>query len=54
MPMRPDKGQTEKQGSGKTGGQKAAYGSTRSPEVAEGAAEARRKDTDEPADDDRS
>lgn len=54
MPMRPDKGQTEKQGSGKTGGQKATYGSTRSPEVAEDAAEARRKDLDEPADDDRS
>jgi hypothetical protein len=52
MPMRPDKGQTEKQGSGKTGGQKAAYGSTRSPEVAEAAAEAREADPkDEPGDD---
>lgn len=44
MPTRPDKGHTEKQGSGKTGGQKATDGSARSPEVAEAAAEARRKD----------
>jgi hypothetical protein len=53
MPTRPDKGQTEKQGSGKTGGQKAAYGSTRSPEVAEGAAEAREADPDDRTADDR-
>jgi hypothetical protein len=53
MPMRPDKGQTEKQGSGKTGGQKAAYGSTRSPEVAEAAAEAREAEPRDERGDDR-
>ncbi|HEV2068431.1 MAG TPA: hypothetical protein VGR26_01410 [Acidimicrobiales bacterium] len=52
MPTRPDKGQTEKQGSGKTGGQKAAYGSARSPEVAEGAAEPRRREPDDHPEDD--
>jgi hypothetical protein len=52
MPTRPDKGHTEKQGSGKTGGQKAAYGSTRSPDVAEAAAEARRGERDDQAEDD--
>lgn len=53
MPTRPDKGQTEKQGSGKTGGQKATYGSTRSPEHAEAAAAARRKAPNTPTDGER-
>jgi hypothetical protein len=48
MPTRPDKGHTEKGGSGKTGGQKATDGSARSPEAA---AEARTTDTAEESDD---
>jgi hypothetical protein len=47
MPSNTDKGHTEKTGSGKTGGQKATYGSTRSGEVAEAAAEARGGNADD-------
>lgn len=39
MPMKRDKGRTEKDG-GSTGAQKATFGSTRTPEVAEAAADA--------------
>lgn len=47
MPTKRDKGHTDKQGSGIGGGQKAVYGSTRSPEVAEAAAEAREAPVEE-------
>ncbi|HEV2809226.1 MAG TPA: hypothetical protein VGV93_02360 [Acidimicrobiales bacterium] len=51
MPTRSDKGHTEKQGSGKNSGQKAAYGSARSADVADTAAEARHQDLDRETDD---
>ena len=51
MPTNTDKGHTEKQGSGTGGGQKATYGSTRSPDVAEAAAAAydEERDGEEPS-----
>jgi hypothetical protein len=49
MPMKRDKGGTEKNGKGSTGGQKATVGSGRSPDAAQGAAEALGEETEDAA-----